>query len=210
MSFQTFNLLILSSFFTPPNIDRRTFLTGSFYSERIHKFSSETVPKPIIDQNDQYAHWSLFGVTPPPIEKKITYDELLREINGKNILTLQIATQHDTVVATTVRGHRLAVPLKDEDFSALVLSSMDENGNLPFIVLPYDQVRGAIRNIAQYCAILFTSFVGLDQLNLFPWQISSFSSIKERNEFIENGKRPKKLVDYIRTIVDGIKNTTTL
>ena len=208
MSFQTFNILIISSLFTTPNIDRRTFLTGSFYSEVINKFSSETVPKPIIDQKDQYAHWSLSGITPPPIEKRITYDKLWQEINEKNILTLQIASQHDTVIATTVRGHRLAVPLKDKDFSALVLSSMDENGNLPFIVLPYDQVRGSIRNIAQYCAILFTSFVGIDQLNLFPWQISSFSSIKERNEFIENGKRPKKLVDYIITIVDGIKNTT--
>jgi hypothetical protein len=189
----------------PPGIDRRTFLSGSFYSERIHKLSSGLVPKPNINPDDNYAHWSFFGLAPPPIEKTITYKELLNEIKNKNILTLQTATQHDIVVATTVNGHRLASPMNDEDFSIFVLKFMDKDGNLPFIVLPYDQVRGGVRNVAQYCAIVFSSFVGLDQFNLLPWQISSFSSIKERDEFISKGKRPKKLIDYVKDLIDNSK-----
>ena len=202
------SICLFSSLLIPPSIDRRTFLTGSFYSESVHKLSSESVPKPNIDPDDNYAHWSFFGIAPPPIEKTITYDELLQEIRDKNVVTLQTATQHDTVVATTVNGHRLASQLNDEDFPIFVLSFMDKNGNLPFIVLPYDQVRGAVRNFAQYCAAIFSSFVGLDQFNLLPWQISAFSSIKERDEFISTGRRPKKLINYMKNAIKYFKNDT--
>ena len=204
------SICLFSYLLIPGGIDRRTFLTGSFYSDRINKLSLETVPEPNIDPEDNYAHWSFFGIAPPPIEKTITYDELLQEIKNKNIVTLQTVTQHDTVVATTVKGHRLAYPLKDKDFSIFVLTFMDKDGNLPFIVLPYDEVRGAIRQVAQYCAIVFSSFVGLDQFNLLPWQISTFSSIKERDEFISSGRRPKKLIDYMKQLINNFENITKI
>lgn len=201
-------LFLVSSLILPPSIDRRTFLTGSFYSEIIQKMSLETVPEQNIDPNDNYAHWSFFGAAPPPIEKVITRDELSQEIKNKNIVTLQIATQHDTIVATTVNGHRLVSSIDDKEFNIFVLSFMDKDGKLPFLVLPYDEVRGFIRDVAQYCAIVLSSFVGLDQFDLLPWQISSFSSIKERNEFIYSGKRPKKLIDYIICSIHNLKNGT--
>lgn len=204
MTFPVFSILLLS--YSLPTINRRTFLTGSFYTEHIPTLSMQPVPNISIDPDDEYAHWSFFGLSPPPIERVLSHEELLNEIKENNIITIQIATQHNHVIATTVKGHRLVCQLNDDYLPTLIMESSDKFGNVPFVVLPYDEVRGTIRDMFQVYATVYGSYVGLDQFNLLPWQISGFSSIKERDEFIKSGKRPKKLIDHIKTYIN--KNVT--
>ena len=98
------NGLTLSNIF----VDRRTVVAGTIFSQ------SYKQPKPkshkIINNNiDYYAHWSIYGIIPPPIEKSITKRELINEIDRENIISLQIAVQHDCVIATTIKNHRFCL-----------------------------------------------------------------------------------------------------
>ena len=89
-------------------LNRRDFLSSTSIS--LPFFSQKNITK-----IDEYAHWSIYGLIPPPIEKSITYNELINEIYNKNIIKLQQAPQHDCVVATTTIGHRWACLIKDND-----------------------------------------------------------------------------------------------
>tara|TARA_Y100000748_G_scaffold267360_1_gene238309 strand:- start:908 stop:1186 length:279 start_codon:yes stop_codon:yes gene_type:complete len=57
------------------------------------------------DDVDEYTHWSFYGLVAPPIEKVLSYDELVAEINHDKIKSIQISVQHDRVIATINEGH---------------------------------------------------------------------------------------------------------
>lgn len=145
------NGLTLSNIF----VDRRSIVAGTIFSQ------SYKQPKPkthkIISNNiDYYAHWSIYGIIPPPIEKSITKRELINEIDRENIISLQIAVQHDCVIATTIKNHRLSVFIKDKDFNNFVEQFRDIDNNLPFTVIPIDKNRQKLRNFAQLWLGLYT------------------------------------------------------
>ena len=136
------NSFALQNVFT----DRRSIIAGSIFSQRYMPNKQKKLDKNNIDY---YAHWSIYGLVPPPIEKAITKQELIHEINKENIISLQIAVQHDCVVATTVANHRLSVLIKDKDFDNFINQFRDEDNNLPFIVVPFDKNRQKLRTTAQ-------------------------------------------------------------
>ena len=45
----------------------------------------------------------------------------MNEVQRGNIVSVQISVQHDFVVATTVHGHRLACPIRDDEFEAFLM-----------------------------------------------------------------------------------------
>jgi hypothetical protein len=71
----------------------------------------------------------------------LTYDELVEQARTGQIATLQIAVQHDTVIATDRVGHRFACMMRDEELPLLILDATGEDGSMPFEVLPMDEVR---------------------------------------------------------------------
>ena len=152
----------------------------------------------IINPDDQYGHWSFFGLVPPPIEKVISYDELLENIKNNNIFTIQIAIQHNCIIATTIENHRLACLVPDKMIDDLIMESMQKNGNLPFYILPIDPIRSKIRNFAQ---IIFGTTLGIyiaAEFDLIDLDTTPYGSIKERNDYIKSGKKPKKMFNYLK------------
>ena len=140
------NGLTLSNIF----VDRITVVAGTIFSQSYKQPKSKS--HKVIDTNniDYYAHWSIYGLIPPPIEKSITKKELINEINRENIISLQIAVQHDYVIATTINNHRLSVLIKDKDFNNFVNQFRDKDNSLPFTVIPIDKNRQKLRNFAQF------------------------------------------------------------
>ena len=189
-----------------------------FYSNnQIFKELSPSLNNQLINPDDPYGHWSFFGLVPPPVEAVITYDELLEKIKNNTIFSVQIAVQHDCIIATTIENHRLSCLVPDEKMNDLILDTMLKNGNLPFYILPIDPVKSKIRDIAQ---IIFGTTLGFyiaAEFNLIDYDTTPYSSIKERDDFIKSGKKPKKMFKYLKenlfnnTIVKNknITNNTT-
>jgi ATP-dependent Zn protease len=159
------------------------------------------------NKDDPFAYWSVYGLVPPPIEKIISYDDLLENIKNRTILSLQIAVQHDCVIATTKEGHRWACLVKDKNFPQLLMDVMDKNGNMPVYVLPEDPVRSKIRNVAQTIFYSSALFYILSDLDIIPYQFEAYNSIKEREDALRSGKKPKK---FLKSLVDKILNNTNI
>ena len=70
---------------------------------------------------------------------------------------------------------------------------MDKNGNMPVYVLPLDPVRSKIRNFAQTIFYSSVLFYILSDLDIIPYELKKYNSIKEREEAFRSGKKPKKL-----------------
>lgn len=157
------------------------------------------------NKDDPFAYWSVYGLVPPPIEKIISYDDLLENIKNKTIFSLQIAVQHDCVIATTKDGHRWACLVKDKNFPQLLLDAMDKNGNMPVYVLPQDPIRSKIRNVAQTIFYSTLSFYILSDLDIISYQFEAYNSIKEREEALRSGKKPKK---FLKSLLNNILNNT--
>jgi hypothetical protein len=129
---------------------------------------------------DPYAHWSFFGLAPPPVERTVTYDELVRIIRQDRIETVQIAVQHDCIVATTTEGHRLALVLRDRDLPILFADTMERDG-LPFTYLPIDRTRQTVRTTAKAVLATYGAFVAADKAGLVPWDTTPYNSLAERD-----------------------------
>ena len=127
---------------------------------------------------DWYAHWSFFGLAPPPIEASVTYDELLLKIREKQIESLQIAAQHDCMIATTTQGHRLALLIPDAQIDALVGDSMDSDHVVT--VLPVDPARQAIRAAAQVVLATYAAVGLLGLTDNLPDGMRVYGSMKQR------------------------------
>jgi len=147
------NGLTLSNIF----IDRRTVVAGTIFSQSYKQPAPKSHKNIDTNNIDYYAHWSIYGLIPPPIEKSITKKELINEINRENIISLQIAVQHDCVIATTIKNHRLSVFIKDKDFNNFVEQFRDIDNNLPFTVIPIDKNRQKLRNFAQFWLGLYVT-----------------------------------------------------
>ena len=156
---------------------------------------------------DPYSHWSLYGITPPPIKKTLSYQELLQEIHNNSIFTIQIAPQHDSIIATNYQGNRFACQVKDKNFDKLIDDSLDENSNLPFIVLPIDENRQKIRNAAQLIFFPSLIFYILADLDIIDFDTNSYPSWKDRQNAYKNGKKPTK---FLKSLLDKLteKNNT--
>jgi len=158
-----------------------------------------------INSDDPYAHWSFFELTPPPIKKTIIKEELIQFINNNSIFSLQIAIQHNCVIATTKEGYRYACLISDNQFTKLVENYIGKGGQMPFYVLPIDPIRTKVRNFAQFFFSIFTiGYVAAD-LDLIDIDTSTYSSIKERNEAQKSNKKPTK---FLKSLLESLFNTT--
>lgn len=161
-------------------IDRRSVVAGTIFSPRLFNDYIEN-KKPNIKTNnietiDHYAHWSIYGLVPPPIEKCVSKQELTDQINMNNIISLQIAVQHDTVVATTLQNHRWSCFIKDKDFDEFVQQFRQEDNSLPFTVLPIDKNKQKIRRGGQF---ILSTYI----LRLFAYEIpKNIKLLKQCNE----------------------------
>ena len=109
---------------------------------------------------------------------------------------MQIAVQHDHVIATTIQGHRLVLPLKDSKFPMLLADAMRSDGSMPFEVLPMDPFRAKVRDAAFTAMIFMGTFYAADEFDLLPFELSSYNSLKELEEAKEaraRGEAPKRL-----------------
>ena len=116
-----------------------------------------------IKKVDYYAHWSIYGIIPPPIEKTITYSELVDSINNNTVQYIEIAIQHDCIVATTINNHRWSCLVKDKDIPLLIEATKHSNGDQGVIIVPTDHRKANLRKVAQvffYTYIL--RFITLD------------------------------------------------
>ena len=83
-----------------------------------------------------------------PLTRPRRSPQVLAEARAGNVASVQIATQHDCVVATTPIGHRYASYIKDKDFPNLLIDAMGADGSVPFDVLPMNKRNAAIRMAA--------------------------------------------------------------
>ncbi len=169
-------------------LNRRDFLSSTSIS--LPFFSQKNITK-----IDEYAHWSIYGLIPPPIEKSITYNELINEIYNKNIIKLQQAPQHDCVVATTTIGHRWACLIKDNDIENINKELKLISNNLQ--ILPIEQKYVYIRSIwltwiTTYISLFITSELGLIDIDLI-----GYTSIAEKEAMIKSGKKRKRLLSFL-------------
>lgn len=156
------NCLVLTNIFT----DRRSIVANTIFSP-----TYEIYKKPLVndskvkkDNIDLYSQWSFYGLVPPPIEKIISQKELTDEILKDNILSLQIAVQHDIVIATSKNNHRLSCEIKDKDFNEYISQFKNINNDLPFQVIPIDSTKQKIRSFAKI-------FFGLYIFKFFTFEL---------------------------------------
>ena len=169
-------------------------------------FNPLSIKKPIYtEKDDMYSHWSFYGIFPPPIKSTITYEELVNEINNNNIYSVQIAVQHDCVIATTNEGYRLSCLMPDEKFNDLYTDSMDVNGELKIRFLPIDETKSKIRKTAQISFFSISMYYLLSELNIIDVDTTPYSSIKERDDARNSGNPPKKIIGSIISAIDFIK-----
>ncbi|EOD24463.1 hypothetical protein EMIHUDRAFT_315437 [Emiliania huxleyi CCMP1516] len=88
---------------------------------------------------DPWAHSSLFGLVPPPVAGTWSHQELVDAARGGGVASVQIAPQHDVVIAVSTSGRRYATPMLDDDFPTLLLETTRPDGSYPFAVLPMDE-----------------------------------------------------------------------
>ena len=151
---------------------------------------------------DKYAHWSIYGLGPPPIEKTIIYEELVDYINNNSIFSIQPAFWHNCIIVTTNQGHRLSLSISDNDYNELFINILKINKNIN--ILPIDPVRSKIRDIT--LSIFYPSllFYILSELDIIPYQFEFYNSIKERDQYNNIGKKPDKIIKKINKFIKNI------
>ena len=84
---------------------------------------------------------------------------------------------------------------------------LDENNNLPFIVLPIDQNKQKVRKLAQYIFYESLIFYILADLDIIDYDTNSYPSWNDRQEANKNGKKPTK---FLKSLLDKLseKNNT--
>ena len=195
-----FSIFNTNSLNLPYKLSRKTLICSSFLALPSYADDSSFTENISSSQEiDLLSRWSFFGLVPPPIERKITYNELLEEIKNNKIKSIQIAVQHDCVIATNNEGHRLSLLLPDKLFENLIMDSIDKKGNQLVEVLPIDPIKQKIRNAAQLTLTFICTFYLAIDLGLLEYDLTSYSSIKERNDAYANGKKPRKVLKNIIT-----------
>ena len=151
---------------------------------------------------DKYAHWSIYGLVPPPIEKIIVYEELIDYINNNSIFSIQPAFWDNCIIATTNEGHRLTLSISDDDYNDLFINILKIDKNIH--ILPIDPVRSKIRDTT--FSIFYPSllFYILSELDIIPYQFEFYNSIKERDQYNNRGKKPDKIIKKINKFIKNI------
>ena len=156
--------------------------------------------------NDPYAHWSFFGLSPPPIKESINYTQLVEKIQQGQIFTIQIASQHNNVIATTKQGYRLACSMSDKKFPQLQQDSIDQEGNQLVYILPIDPIRQTIRSISIISFETIAIYLLACELDVIPNNLYFYNSIQEKNEYTKNGtKPPRYLKKFCQKIIRFIR-----
>ena len=187
-------------------LPRRNFLTGvafpgyNFNLISNIKDSIKNKNQNIIKE-DNYAHWSIYGLVPPPIEKSISYNELIESIKNGTIIYTEKTIQHDCIVATTNKNHRWASLIKDSDIPTFLEDIKDKNGNQLVMLLPPNPNKVKIRNAAQvffYAYII--RFIALD----IPYNYKLIREVnkmnmtfKEKMFYLSNKTTNLNLVDLL-------------
>ena len=120
-----------------PTLNRRAML-GAAAAAFVATSPPAAAETPAVDFTTKSA---FFGLAAPPVVGMLRYDELVEQARTGQIATLQIAVQHDTVIATDRMGHRFACMMRDEELPHLILDATGKDGSMPFEVLPMDKVR---------------------------------------------------------------------
>tara|TARA_B100000902_G_scaffold397269_1_gene460497 strand:+ start:7417 stop:8076 length:660 start_codon:yes stop_codon:yes gene_type:complete len=175
----SFNIPFSNNVFVP----RRDFLGNIIFSgtnlnliDNI-KNSIENKNKNI-KREDKYAHWSIYGLVPPPIEKTINYENLVNSINNNTISYIEIAVQHDCIIGTTIDNHRWACLLPDSEIPKLINDTKDINGKQNVKIIPTNPTKVKIRNIAQiFFYIYIIRFITLD----IPYNYKLIREINKMN-----------------------------
>lgn len=161
------------------------------------------------NMNDPYAKWSLYGFVPPHIEKAINYEELLEMINNNQIFTIQMMIQGNQLLVTTKENHRLSCAIDDDKLKDLQILAINKNGKKNFNILPIDPLRSRVREIGKFSLVYIIVYYILAELNIIDVDTTPYSSIKERNDYINSGKKPKRVIGYLKEkieIMNKLKN----
>ena len=194
------NGLTLSNIF----IDRRTVVAGTIFSQSYKQPAPKSHKNIDTNNIDYYAHWSIYGLIPPPIEKSITKKELINEINRENIISLQIAVRHDCVIATTINNHRLSVLIKDKDFDNFVNQFRDKDNSLPFTLIPIDKNRQKLRSFAQF-------WLGLYTIRFFAYELpKNIKLLNSCNSSMTTRQKMLFLLDNQDNIIDIFNNSSKM
>ena len=186
-------------------VDRRSVIAGTIFSQTVNNYNiAKTKNIDNIKNIDYYAHWSVYGLVPPPIEKSITKEELVKEIDKNNIISLQIAVQHDCVIATTIKNHRLSVLIKDKDFDNFVNQFRDKDNSLPFTVIPIDKNRQKLRSFAQF-------WLGLYTIRFFAYELpKNIKLLNSCNSSMTTRQKMLFLLDNQDNIIDIFNNSSKM
>jgi len=199
-------ILIPSNGLVIPNIfsNRRSLIANSIFASSFNANDFVPVKKNInIDNSvDYYAHWSVYGLVPPPIEKSITQEELISEIENNDIISLQIAVQHDCVIATTIKNHRLSCLIKDKDFNTFVDQFKDSDNSLPFTVIPIDENKQKLRHFAQ-------GWLGLYIFRFIVYELpNNIRLLNECNSSMTTKQKMLYLLQNQNDVMEVVRNYT--
>lgn len=156
-------------------------------------------------KQDFAAKSSFFGLAAPPIQAAWSYDELLREARSGTVATVQIAVQHDCVIAVTTSGHRYSCLLPDRKFPVLLADAMLPDGSMPFEVLPMDAMRAQVREAAKIVAQLGGTYVVADFIGLLPWWAAPYNSLEEREQAREQAARGEKPPAKLQLLLEQVR-----
>ena len=97
--------------------------------------------------------------------------------------------------------------IKDSKVNKLIEDSYDENGKLPYQVLPIDETRQNIRNGFRFLLINTILFYVAADLDIIDYDITPYNSLKEREEIYKSNK-PKKgyLKSYVKKLEELFNN----
>lgn len=164
-------------------VSRRDLLSNLIFSGTNLNFI-ESIKNSIENKNknikreDKYAHWSIYGLVPPPIEKTINYEDLVNSINNNTISYIEIALQHDCIIGTTINNHRWACLLADSEIPKLIDDTKDTNGKQNIKIIPTDPTKVRIRNLAQIFFYTYVArFITLD----IPYNYKLIQEINKMN-----------------------------
>lgn len=142
--------------------------------------------------SDQYSRWSFFNLVPPPIVSTINTTQLYNMINNSQISSLQIATQHDTLIITDKINHRYSLTIKDKTINQLFIDLKHNNSSIN--ILPIDIHRQQVHNIFKVIVLNLFLYLLANSNNLLPeyLQFKTFNSLKERDEYYNNNTKSTK------------------
>ena len=189
----------------PEKISRRTLLAGALATPLLVAGplkGSASADEP----RDPRTAWSFFGLVAPPIQGTWSYDTLVDQAKADNLATIQTAVSHDCIIATTHDGMRFASMVADKAVPSLLIDVEKPDGSLPFLVLPIDENRAAVRDVAtQFLNLLGVLWLA-DQADLLPWDTTPYGSIAEREAAQRGGEKvKKKLLGQLRSALEKKK-----